>query len=76
MIALIPCFACIHWDQYRSCAAYPNGIPADIRLEGDSHDEVRGDEVGGITFTQNPAKADYYRSRQRMIDRRAKRWAE
>lgn len=55
------CLSCIHYNDFDeeqeavTCAAFPQGIPADIYFEAVPHREPRNGD-GGITFAQDPEK--------------------
>jgi hypothetical protein len=55
LIGPILCLACTRLDrstaEIETCAAYPKGIPIEIR-EGGDHRTARGDEVRGLVFEQ------------------------
>ena len=62
MIGAMPlCMACKWFDRAKTgfkCAAYPDGIPREI-LDGDRHQQLRGDETGKKVFYElEPGKED------------------
>lgn len=67
MKATPPCMTCIHYRDLGCCDAYPNGIPQVI-LHGRDHDTPRGDEVRGIVWELDPAKAETETVRRKLMD--------
>lgn len=45
------CPNCIHYDFERKCAAFPEGIPADIWEGRNGHTEKHKDQKNDLVFT-------------------------
>mgnify|MGYP000945851891 CR=1 FL=1 len=64
-----------------TCRAFPDGIPDEIVLGKDPHDDVREDQVGDFVFEKgsgNPMRdlpPDVYEDYMKKVAERFKRWS-
>jgi hypothetical protein len=53
-LSVSQCLHCVHWRSRGSCAAFPQGIPAEILLNESDHEKpFTGD--GGVRFSRRNA---------------------